>query len=72
MNIKGLLQIHNISGKNRKKNTLPTHRMNLAFWYPYIELQGFATRCYSGSNASLFACIMARIISMRMVCKNLP
>jgi hypothetical protein len=71
MNIKGLLQIHNIS-REKKKNTLPTHRMNLAFWYPCIELQGFATRCSSGSNASLFACIMARIVSMHMVRRNLP
>jgi len=72
MNIKGLLQIHNISGKNKKENTLPTHRMSLAFWYPCTKLQGFATRCSFGSNVSLFACIMARIVSMHMVCRNLP
>jgi hypothetical protein len=72
MNIKGLLQIQNISGKKKQNKTLPTHRMSLAFWYPCIELQGFATRCSCGSNASLFACIMARIVSVHMVCRNLP
>jgi hypothetical protein len=55
-----------------KKNTFPTHRMSLAFWYPCTKLQGFVTRCSCGSNASLFAYIMARIVSVHMVCRNMP
>jgi len=71
--LKGFCKSIIFQGKTKnKKKTLPTHQMSLVFCYPCTSLQGFATRCSCGSNASLFTCIMARIVSVHMVCKNLP